>query len=264
VIRQRAAQKGLAGAVAGRRVRKSPVGRLLTAFLGVALLTVAIVPAAAANVDKVNVVPNVGHPFGKSYGSWSVAWWQYVLSQPTRSNPLTDPTGAGCGVAQSGPVFFLVGTSGTGTASRDQCVVPAGKALFFPVANAFDVHVPPDGLDTPKLVWNDLQVTLGLSFNSLHATIDGVPVKHLSNVATSPYRACAGPAEGCARSFALTFPADNFFGLKAGTYAPAVADGYYLLLPPLRPGKHTISFGGAGYLNGDFSSDTTYHLTVKR
>ena len=34
---------------------------------------------------------------------------------------------------------------------------------------------------------------------------------------------------------------DNLFGLPAGTYAPAVADGFYLLLPPLPPGAHTIT-----------------------
>jgi hypothetical protein len=218
-------------------------------------------PPQTAGVNP-HVVPPHGQPFGRSYGSWSAAWWKYVLARPASTNPLADPTGAGCGVAQSGPVFFLVGTSG-GTATRDQCVVPQGKALFFPVANAFDVHTPGDGLDTPQLVWKDLQITNALSFTSLHAVIDGVPVKSLDNVATSPYRACAGPVPGCAPSFSLTFPADNFFGLPAGTYSPTVADGYYLLLAPLRPGKHTISFGGAGNLGGPFSTETTYHLTVK-
>jgi hypothetical protein len=76
--------------------------------------------------------------------------------------------------------------------------------------------------------------------------------------------ACAGPAEdGCtAPAFSLTFPDDNFFGLPAGTYAPAVTDGVYLLLAPLTPGAHTITFGGAGYAFGSISQDITYHLTV--
>jgi hypothetical protein len=231
------------------------------------VLMLAIAPTAQAdvvkaNVDNANVIPPRSHAFGRSYGSWSATWWKYVLSLPTSTNPLMDTTGSGCGVAQSGPVFFLVGTT-SGTATRDQCVVPQGKALFFPVANAFDVHTPGDGLDTPQAVWNDLHVTLALSFTSLYAIIDGVPVEKLDNAATSPYRACAGPVRGCAPSFSLRLPVDDILGIPAGTYAPAVADGYYLMLAPLRPGRHTISFGGAGNLGVPFSTATTYHLTVK-
>jgi hypothetical protein len=67
----------------------------------------------------------------------------------------------------------------------------------------------------------------------------------------------------------LTFPANNIFSfigvpLPAGTYAPAVADGFYLLLAPLPPGAHTIRFGGQGLFNGGgFSQDITYHLAVR-
>jgi hypothetical protein len=241
--------------------------KLLVLLVPLALAVSVATPVASATAappflkPMAHVVPPQSHAFGRSYGSWSAAWWQYVLAQPASTNPLTDPTGAGCGVAQSGPVFFLVGTTG-GTATRDQCVVPQGKALFFPVANAFDVHTPGDGLNTPQAVWKDLQVTNALSFTSLYASIDGVPVKNLDNVATSPYRACAGPVPGCAPSFSLTLATGNILSIPAGTYAPTVADGYYLMLAPLRPGKHTISFGGTGNLGGPFSTATTYHLTV--
>ena len=108
----------------------------------------------------------------------------------------------GCGTGQSGRVFFLVGTSSSGTATRDGCTVPAGKALFFPLVNAFDVHTPGDGLDTPLLVWNDLQNTIGFGpFSELHATIDGVPVGNL-NPARTPFRACAGPVARCSAAAA--------------------------------------------------------------
>ena len=185
------------------------------------------------------------------------------LEQPNATNPLTDPTGAGCRTGQTGPVFFLVGTAGTGQATRDECVVPSGRLLFFPLVNAFDVHTPGDGLDTPDLVWNDLQNTLGFRADSMYATVDGVPVPNL-DPATSPFRACAGPPPECAPSFSFTFAAENLFGLAAGTYAPAVADGFYLLLPPLPVGRHTITFGGTGNLGGPFSVDVVYHLRVGR
>ena len=141
--------------------------------------------------------------------------------------------------------------------------MPFGKLLFFPLVNAFDVHTPGDGLDTPDLVWSDLHDTLGFRAISLYATVDGVPIPNL-DPATSPFRACAGPPRECTRTFSFNFAAENLFGLEAGTYAPAVADGFYLLLPPLSAGPHTITFGGTGNLGGPFSVDVVYHLRVGR
>jgi hypothetical protein len=148
--------------------------------------------------------------------------------------------------------------------------VPAGKAVFFPLVNAFDVHVSCavaptlcDPNDTALKIWNDLQNNLGFAASALHATIEGVAVQNL-NPATTPFRACAGPVARCsAPSFSLMFPSDNFFGLPAGTYAPAVADGFYSLVSPLAPGVHTINFGGTGtFAGGAFSEDITYNLVV--
>lgn len=227
-----------------------------------ALMTTGLSPGIAMASDRPDP-PVVLPPIAKIYDHLSVAWWKYALEQPNSTNPLNDPTGVGCRTGQSGPVFFLVGTAGTGQVTRDQCVVPFGKFLFFPLVNAFDVHTPGDGLDTPDLVWNDLQHALGFRAETLYATVDGVPVPKL-DPATSPYRACAGPRRQCARPFSFTFDAENLFGLPAGTYEPAVADGFYLLLPPLSPGPHTVSFGGTGNLGGPFSVNVVYNLRVGR
>ncbi|MDB5059940.1 MAG: hypothetical protein JWO59_3412 [Chloroflexi bacterium] len=238
---------------------------LTLCLIAALLLAFTAQQARADSNSNPGVLPPNSHAFGNTYGGWSAAWWQYVESQSKSSNPLVDPTGAGCRVGQSGPVFFLVGTNGSGATTRDQCTVPAVKALFFPLVNAFDVHVPVDGLYTPQKVWDDLHVTSGFSinFSSLFAKIDNLPVSNLDQAAT-PYRACAGPAEdGCtAPALSLTFPADNFFGIPAGTYSPAVADGVYLLVAPLAPGTHTITFGGTGFDSGSFSQDITYNLVV--
>jgi hypothetical protein len=244
-------------------MKRRTYSRVLTATLGIALVAALALPAGGAAAAG-KILPPHSSAFGKTYGAWSAAWWQYVLAQPASSNPLNDSTGAGCAKAQSGPVFFLVGTSSTGTATRDQCTVPAGKALFFPLVNAFDVHTPGDGLDTPELVWNDLQNTIGFGpFSELQAKIDGVPVGNL-DPASTPFRACAGPDARCtAPDFSLAVPDENILTIPAGIYAPAVADGFYLLLTPLRPGRHTITFGGKGLFGGSsFSQDITYNLTV--
>lgn len=220
-------------------------------------VVVLAVPSIAAAVPTVKPVP----PVGKIYNRLAVDWWQYATSLPAATNPLLD--GTDCGAGQSGPVFFLVGLSGSGAVERD-CTVRAGKLLFFPLINAVDVHVPGDRLDTEDLVYKDF-LSFGFRADTLFASVDGAPVGNL-NPATTPFRACAAPVRGCGpSSFSLTFPdPPNLFGVAAGTYAPAVQDGYYLLLFPLRPGRHTIKFGGTGNFAGPVIQDITYNLLVTR
>jgi hypothetical protein len=218
-------------------------------------------PAAAAPATP-GVIPPNATPGDQTYGAWSARWWQYVLAQPVPTNPLLDATGQHCATNQSGPVFFLVGTFGSGSATRNQCVVPAGKLLFFPLLNFADVHAPGDGLDTPELVWKDLQGLISPT-TSLFASVDGAPVSNL-DPRTTPYHACAGPASlaPCgAPAFTVTLPADNVFGAPAGQYFPSVDDGFYLMLAPLSAGKHTLRFGGTAASGA--SQDITYSLTVK-
>ena len=136
------------------------------------------------------------------------------------------------------------------------------------------MHTPGDGLDTPELVWQDLQSLFGpIDLGSLHVSIDGVPVA----VDLSTFRGCAGTDPECAPTYSLTLPGNNLFvgspagvgrhgppGLRAGNYAPAAADGYYVMLEPLSPGEHTISFGGEGMFGGaPLSQQVTYNLVVK-
>jgi hypothetical protein len=172
---------------------------LARAIAAVAALVVLAVPAASRAARPV-VVP----PAGTTYNDLAVAWWQYALGQPTATGPLGDPTGATCTTGQSGSVFFLAGTLGPGAVTRSACTVSGNKKLFFPLVNAFDVHTPGDGLDTPEKVYKDFQ-SYGFRADTLSASVDGVPVRNL-NPATTPYRACAAPVPGCApSSFSLTF-----------------------------------------------------------
>jgi hypothetical protein len=221
--------------------------------------------AVAATAPHAHVVP----PVGPLYDVLSAAWWTYAVAQPAATNPLLDTNTtpeADCHAGQAGPVFFLVGRFGDGPLTRDDCTVPANRALFFPLFNVIDIHVPEsipggDPFDTPELLWAHLAAS-GFAATSLYASVDGFPIGNL-NPSTTPYRACVGPVAKCfPRSFSVTIPDDDVFGattVPAGKYAPAVADGFYLLLAPLEPGMHTITFGGTGTAP---TQDITYHLRV--
>src|SRR4051794_31842313 len=80
-----------------------------------------------------------------------------------------------------------------------------------------------------------------------------------STGATSPTSSSSRSAHPDARA---VLPDANLFGLPAGTYAPAVQDGYYLLFDARTPGAHTIKFGGTGNFGGRFTQDITYRLLV--
>jgi hypothetical protein len=62
--------------------------------------------------------------------------------------------------------------------------------------------------------------------------------------------------------FALQLPEDNILSVPRGVYYPTVDSGYYVLLPPLSTGQHTIHFvGSIAYFA--FSLDVTYHITIQ-
>src|SRR5437870_5718046 len=101
------------------------LARRVAMLAALVALAVPAVAAAAARAAEPVVVP----PAGTIYNDLAVAWWQYALGQPEATNPLVDRTGANCASGQSGPVFFLTGTAGSGAVARDQCTVSGHKQL---------------------------------------------------------------------------------------------------------------------------------------
>ena len=100
----------------------------------------------------------------------------------------------------------------------------------------------------------------------MSVTIDGRSVRGLSDRST-PYRAAVG-------GFSYTLPANNWARpysspptnpLLAGTKPPApgaYADGVYIMLAPLSPGVHHVSFTATEF-DGSITENVTYTLTVK-
>ncbi len=156
----------------------------------------------------------------------------------------------------NGNVWFLAGNTG-GTTVRT-VTIPAGKALFFPIANTFDVE---DGTAIPGgfkvfSVKQPLQVAQAYVSNvigtatSLSCSVDGttVPITAANLEQSNP--------------FTLQLPSDNLLGVPAGIYYPAVDSGYYVLLNPLSKGPHTIRFS-ATIGAFDFSLDVTYEIMIQ-
>ena len=207
------------------------------------------------NQGNPRVLPPQSNPYGHSYGEWSQKWWQWAYGLPATGHPLFDETGADCGAGQSGPVWFLGGVFNvTGTVVRTECFVPVGKALFFPIVNAEWDNFCPPGSMTPDELRATVKGFMDLA-TDLHVEVDG---RALSGI--DQYR--FAPAE-----FGVDLPSGNIweaFGCStpAGHYEPLVPDGFYVLLSPLTPGRHTIHFKGTIGDPVNFTPEATYELTV--
>ena len=213
------------------------------------LAVVAMVLVLSAPVVSAEQVVKGAKASGK-IGELSAAWWQQVLNE---SSPPE------CGLleqdAVSGNVFYLADFTGTVNAT---CTVPSGSQILFPIINyacspgLFDPFTEEAGLrnECRELLNYSLQGATGV-----YATVDGKDVKSQIVCAESPL-------------FDLTIPENGFFGIP-GTW-PAVANGCWVLLAPLPPGEHTITFGGTFPLNpkyfpegpSSFTVAATYTVTV--
>jgi hypothetical protein len=211
------------------------------------VLALGLLIAAAASADdhtnKLRIVQPGQELFDKSYNELASEWTNWLVQEPIATNPAFDPDGRFCDRNQHGRVWFLASTF-EGVVNRT-CEVPAGKAVFLSLGGVF-VSFAPDfpAAGDPCLqmagtvekvrcdVNSDVPVAPGVSFR---ATLDGIPVTDLP-----AFRAQSQPG-----GFTLRVPNPSFLtdlGLAAGDRTPAVADGYFLLLKPLKPGEHALRF----------------------
>jgi hypothetical protein len=189
-------------------------------------------------------------------------WWEWVLAIPPEDNPLVDETGENCDVDQSGPIWYLAGTTG-GSAERE-CTIPEGKDILFPIVNVFCSEVTDE--EFIKQIINTMeedippsQLKRGLigcaeffmdQVDILEVTIDGEEVANLEDFRVqSPI-------------FKIAYPEDNVYGVETTTEPQkSLSDGFWILLEGLEPGEHTIE--STGGISGVFETSVTYHLTIE-
>jgi hypothetical protein len=190
------------------------------------LLVGSLITTAPIRSQTVSSVPPGASVDGISQAEWSRAWWQWAGSFERNESPVADQTGVLCGRGQSGPVWFLAGTYGTHRTVR-ACKVPRGKHIFFPLINY--IVMPRAGVPITCLrVMSDASAMTN-DVSALVLDIDGVRVPDLVSYrqATTQCFDMGARTEGRVRVF------------------PSAANGYYVMLRPLSPGRHEINFGGA-------------------
>ena len=171
------------------------------------------------------------YPFGKSWQEWAASWCRWMLSIPKKKNPSFDRTGKYCSINQDNHnVWFLTGTFGNVGPIKRKCIIPSGKAIFFPVLVKEDSLAEDSDIKSEAdLIKRCEQATDRLI--NIEASIDDQRMEHLEN-----YRVRS-------KVFDLIFPKENVYNVRPGL-TRSVCDGYWLFIKPLQAGIHSIFFKG--------------------
>ena len=170
-------------------------------------------------------------------------WWQWITSiDGNIINPFMETGQAGCdvGLQNNGKLLFLVGSSKNVTLYPDtgfpehECGIPKDTSILFPIVNILCDNLedfPFFGANetAQRVCANNL---VDRAFD-LHVEIDGYEVKN-----PEQYR-IDSPAGG----FQFTAVENNTVAIPPGN-GTGVSDGFWILLKPLKPGEHTITFSG--------------------
>jgi hypothetical protein len=233
----------------------NPLFLLKCSALTVLLISsmVVILTSYSTSVRADNINPGVyskdSSPYETPYGEWMAKWWNWTFSIPKGEHPRDDYTPEKCSANQGGPVWFLADQLG-GREERT-CTVPEGKAILIPLLTG------ECGYDAPE-VKNDEDLRrcamAGDEYGVIEATVDGVKLKDLQS-----YRTQSG-------FFNTSQAENNIYDMPAGSFR-AFADGYFVFLEPLPPGKHDVDLK-VSVLNPmepsyNYNADWTYHLIVE-
>ena len=167
-------------------------------------------------------------------------------------NPVLDESGKFASVNQpSRHVWFLAGKIGSENKNipKRTCNIPASRSILFPVINC-----EANPLESPELVTKrDLMDHVSNDENTIVLKESFVDDKYVT-----PQRVKSDP-----EVFEVELDVNNAFGVVGGGKTFAAADGYWVYLKPLPPGKHSICFRGSCEY-GKLNSGADYHLEVQQ
>jgi hypothetical protein len=214
--------------------------------------------------DEFVLDPTEEH-FGRSNAEWAARWWQWLYELPQESGddctlPVTDPTGASCTYGQTEDVFFLAGNFAGESVVRDECVIPEGKAIFFPIVSLSndnggvpeDLQSSPEELEELAQNWVD-----DLPVDEIEVELDGTLVEDMERFKTDPV----------AYSYELPPEPNTYSCLGAtgveGTVDPSFVTGYSIMLAPPEPGDHVLHFTAPAITGISGPVDVTYEFRVE-
>ena len=244
--------------VLGEPSRRANRFVFFTVFVSLALVS-ASDSLAKSNSGKATKLAKIAGPV---YAKLAADWWDYFINIPRDVHPALQPDGpVDCMINQRGNVWFIPSPGPDDIPRHFSCVIKR-RTLFLPLLTQPVFDHPPffgeigttlenkrnflDGVDNAFCgrAWLDGEQT---SRTTPTVIIQSVPFLYESGVDGAP----------------------DVFGLTPGdVFDPeALAGGYWVLLPPLSEGEHTLRITGGVGCDPDtgeplFGLDNTYTLTV--
>lgn len=186
---------------------------------------------------------------GRTYGAWTVKWWQWALSIPSSKNPVIDETGIYSSINQPENVYFLAGVFAEEEnlkCVRRRCDISSNLDILIPVANCEADTIYDRQLKTDQDI-----------LNHVDNQVSGIVDKEFSinNHILTPERIKSDP-----QLFEIYVHPD-FDNLHIGGTAKAAGDGYWIFLAPLPKGEYTLKIKGS-FQKGRIKSEAIYQLKI--
>jgi hypothetical protein len=197
-----------------------------------------------------NFFNSLDKPYGQTYGSWTVKWWQWAMSIPTEINPVNDQTGKNASLNQpEKDVWFLAGTWATEkllNVPNRKVTIPSDRAILFPVINC-----EANPIEYPYLKTDDDIINHVIQDENTIVSKEA----YINNTAVPIQRVPSDPSLFSLRLFDKN---DNNKYIDT----PASADGYWVFLKPLPKGKYEIQFGGKCE-SGRLCTSVNYEISIQ-
>ena len=198
-----------------RSISRPVAEAVLVVMVGLAFLAS---PARASILSTAEVLDRTG----RSITDWGNEWWQRAFLGPDQLGDV------------GGPVFFAEGSSGGSV--RFDYTIPGGQFVLLPVATYIWTFFDPcaDAMCAERIINTNFIDEITRPF----ARIDGVRVSR-AELASHVVRVDGG---------AIPFQVDTGIPESGDPtqydgIVDALQGGYWLMLAPLAPGRHRISFG---------------------
>lgn len=188
----------------------------------------------------------------------ALQWYTWIYSiSSDKVSPIIDPDGKSCGYNQNGNVWFLAGSSSLEKIRyvRD-CEIPKDKYIFFPIFTIVSYG---------RNICQEAEIDVDINPENITKMDLYIDEKNIIN--RQKFRAKS------TECFRLKGYIENRYN-SMGMY-PAAFDGYWILLKPLKSGKHTLRFK-MEYLSDNIideenansekvilSQDIVYNLMIK-
>jgi hypothetical protein len=213
--------------------------------------------AQTSNVVK--IFPPDSKPYGLSYTEHVKNYWKFLASIPASITPMTDMTGERCiaGQMDNASVFYLAGSGAKIQKEPRICNIPSGHGIMFMAGSSIMNSIA----ESPGSTIDELNEAAkqdSAEAKDLYVEINGQ--QKYTNADIRKFQVNTGEMK-------VEFPknGDGIFGVSQPGSTKAVADGFYMITEPLKPGIYDIHIKGIN-MDGKIKighTDLKYHLIVK-